>query len=120
MARSKTVWLPQSPVLISPLAYTDITMTCFHTDTCWPKHATPQANQKRTNLALTDPFSTGQKTCVTPLRSGFFVQWKHVYSPFTPGSIDPAVNAGFSHLDLDVNVNVRSGCISGTEQDFHI
>ncbi len=48
-----------------------------------------------------------QKTHVTPLRSGLCVQWEWVHSPFTPGSIDPAVDAGFSHLGLAVNVNIR-------------
>ncbi len=42
------------------------------------------------------------------------MQLEWVHSPFTPASIDPAVDAGFSHLTSarfgsTVIINVRSG-----------
>ena len=45
-------------------------------------------------------FSTGQKTHLHPLTSGFCLQWERLQSVFTPRSNDSAVDTGFYQLGL--------------------
>ncbi len=58
------------------------------------KHISGDAGRKW----LLIPLFHWSKTCVNPLRSGFCVQWDTTHSPFPPGSVEPAVDSGFSHL----------------------
>ncbi len=56
------------------------------------------------------PFcTTGQKILVNPRRLHFCVQWECAHSPFTPRSIDSAVEVDFSYLGSAFKVNVRAG-----------